>query len=91
MSVVADVRRTVRDVLRDVPVARVTTLAEQIDASILPERLIASEKPLHSLFGEYVKFRERTGVVESAITLRILKSSISRPGRNPVTKGTRSS
>ena len=35
MSVVADVRRAVRDVLPNVPVAKVTTLAEQVDASIL--------------------------------------------------------
>jgi len=48
MSVVADVRRAVRDVLPNVPVAKVTTLAEQVDASILPERLIAM---LSGLFG----------------------------------------
>jgi ABC-type antimicrobial peptide transport system permease subunit len=41
MSVAADVRRAVRDVLPNVPVAKVTTLAEQVDASILPERLVA--------------------------------------------------
>jgi putative ABC transport system permease protein len=33
--------RTVRELLKDVPVARVTTLADQVDATILPERLIA--------------------------------------------------
>ena len=38
---------------------------------------VTRSKPLHSLFGEYVKFLEKTGVVESAMTLRILKSSIS--------------
>ena len=48
MSVVADVRRTVHDMLPNVPVAKVTTLAEQVDASILPERLIAM---LSGLFG----------------------------------------
>ncbi len=47
-SVVANVRRAVRDVLPNVPVAKVTTLAEQVDASILPERLIAM---LSGLFG----------------------------------------
>jgi predicted permease len=40
-SIVADVRRMVRDVLPDVPIARVDTLADQLDASILPERMIA--------------------------------------------------
>jgi hypothetical protein len=48
MSVAADVRRAIRDVLPIVPVAKVTTLAEQVDASILPERLIAM---LSALFG----------------------------------------
>lgn len=47
-SVVADVRNAVREVLPTVPVAKVTTLAEQVDASILPERLIAM---LSALFG----------------------------------------
>lgn len=37
-----DVRRTIRDVLPLVPVARITTLTDQIDASIVPERLIAT-------------------------------------------------
>ena len=40
-SIVADVRRVVSDVLPDVAIARVGTLADQIDASILPERMIA--------------------------------------------------
>ncbi len=41
-------RRTVRDVLKDIPVPRVTTLASQVDASIVPERVIAM---LSGLFG----------------------------------------
>ena len=40
-SIVADVRRLVSDVLPDVPIAKVDTLADQVDASILPERMIA--------------------------------------------------
>jgi hypothetical protein len=35
------------------------------------------EKPLHSLFGEYVKELKRSGRIESEMTERILKSSIS--------------
>src|SRR5438105_10024307 len=35
------------------------------------------EKPLHSLFGEYVKELKRSGRIESQMTERILKSSIS--------------
>jgi Abortive infection C-terminus len=38
---------------------------------------INREKALHSLFGEYVKYLQKKGVIESEMTLRILKSSIS--------------
>jgi putative ABC transport system permease protein len=41
-GVVDEVRRAVRDSLTNVAVARVTTLADQMDASIVVERLIAS-------------------------------------------------
>jgi predicted permease len=47
-AVVGDVRRVVRDVLKTVPVGTVTTLSKQLDASIVPERLIAM---LSELFG----------------------------------------
>ena len=47
-SVVGDVRRVVAELMPTVAVARVMTLAEQIDASILPERLMAL---LSTLFG----------------------------------------
>jgi putative ABC transport system permease protein len=40
-AVVGEVRRAVRDVLKTVAVAKVTTMADQMDASIVPERLIA--------------------------------------------------
>ena len=35
------------------------------------------EKPLHSLFGEYVKYLKNNDLIESPMTERILKSSIS--------------
>jgi putative ABC transport system permease protein len=41
VAVTNDVRRTVLASLKAVPVQRVTTLADQVDASIVPERLIA--------------------------------------------------
>jgi len=47
-AVAPAVRRTVRALLKTVPVARVTTLSDQVDASIVPERLIAA---LSGLFG----------------------------------------
>ncbi|MCB9383096.1 MAG: abortive infection family protein [Bryobacterales bacterium] len=38
---------------------------------------VTRDKPLHSLFGEYVKSIQRSGIIESEMTIRILKSSIS--------------
>ena len=43
------VRRTVRALLKTVPVVRVSTLDGQVDASIVPERLIATLSGLLSL------------------------------------------
>jgi putative ABC transport system permease protein len=40
-SLSGTVRRIVRGVLKTVPVTRVTTLADQVDSNIVPERLIA--------------------------------------------------
>jgi ABC-type antimicrobial peptide transport system permease subunit len=40
-AIAGDVRRVVRDVLPTVTVARVTTMTDQVDASMIPERLIA--------------------------------------------------
>ena len=47
-AVSGDVRATVRDVLKTVSVANVTTMAEQMDGVIVPERLVAL---LSGLFG----------------------------------------
>ena len=47
-GIAGDVRRTIRNVVPSIPVARITTLTDQIDASIVPERLIAT---LSGFFG----------------------------------------
>jgi predicted permease len=47
-SVTGTVRLMVRDVLKTVPVTRVTTLANQVDSNIVPERLVAT---LSGFFG----------------------------------------
>ena len=47
-AVAGDVQRTVADALKTVAIANVTTLADQVDASIVPERLVAT---LSGLFG----------------------------------------
>ncbi len=47
-SIAGTVRRMVRDVLKTAPVTSVTTLADQVDSNIVPERLIAT---LSEFFG----------------------------------------
>lgn len=47
-AVTGTVQRVAHDLLKTIPMARVTTLADQVDASIVPERLIAT---LSGLFG----------------------------------------
>jgi ABC-type antimicrobial peptide transport system permease subunit len=46
--VAGEVRRIVREELKNVPVARVTTMDDLVDASVVPERVIAT---LSSFFG----------------------------------------
>jgi ABC-type antimicrobial peptide transport system permease subunit len=48
IAITTEVRHVVNDVLRGVPVTKVTTLTEQLDASIVPERLIST---LSGFFG----------------------------------------
>jgi predicted permease len=47
-AIAADVRRTVGETLKNISVDRITTMTDQVDASIVPERLIVT---LSSLFG----------------------------------------
>jgi predicted permease len=47
-SAIVAVRQAVRDVLKTVPLEKVTTLTDQVDAAIVPERLIAT---LSGFFG----------------------------------------
>jgi predicted permease len=41
-TLAGDVRRVVADVLKDAPGPKITTLAEQVDGAIIPERLVAT-------------------------------------------------
>jgi len=71
MSVVADVRRVVHDVLPTVPVATVTTLADQLDASILPERLIAMLSGLFGVLAAMLVALGLYGLLAYTVTRRI--------------------
>ena len=50
-SIAPDVRRAVRELLPTVPVNGITTLSNQIDASLVPERLIAILSGLFGMLG----------------------------------------
>jgi ABC-type antimicrobial peptide transport system permease subunit len=50
-TVAPDVRRAVRELLQTVPVKGITTLSNQIDASLAPERLIAFLSALFGMLG----------------------------------------
>jgi len=70
-SVVSSVRRAVHDVLPTVPVARVTTLAEQVDASILPERLIALSSVIFGIVAAALVAIGLYGLLAYTVTRRI--------------------
>jgi predicted permease len=51
VSLYGTVRRIVRDHLKTVPVMRLTTLADQVDSNIVPERLIATLSQFFGVLG----------------------------------------
>jgi hypothetical protein len=75
--------RTVRDCIeRNEPEAgldRLHTFVTKLIRILAEKRGITVDraKPLHSIFGEYVKALRNAGLIESEMTERILKSSIS--------------
>jgi hypothetical protein len=77
------VARAVRDAIeKDEPESgldRLHTFVIKYVRTLCSERglAITRDKPLHSLFGEYVKSIQSSGLIESEMTVRILKSSIS--------------
>lgn len=58
---------------------RLHTLVTKLIRTLAEKRgvTIGRDRPLHSVFGEYVKALRRAGLIESEMTERILKSSIS--------------
>jgi predicted permease len=70
-KVVADVRRSVRDVLKTVPIAHITTLSDQIDATIVPERLIATLSGLFGALGSLLAAVGLYGLLAYTVARRI--------------------
>jgi predicted permease len=70
-SVAAEARRAVRDVLRTVPITRVTTLSEQVDAAIVPERLIGALSGYFGVLGAVLAGIGLYGLLAYTVTRRV--------------------
>jgi putative ABC transport system permease protein len=77
-SVIPAVRRTVRDVLKTVPIVKVTTLSRQIDASLVTERLIALLSGLFGALGALLAALGLYGLLAYTVTRRTGEIGIRR-------------
>lgn len=77
------VARVIRDSIErhepELGLDRLHTFVVKYVRTLCAERglIVIQDKPLHSLFGEYVKSIQGSGLIESEMTIRILKSGIS--------------
>ncbi len=66
-----EVRRTVREVLKTVSVKSVTTLTDQVDASIVPERFIATLSVWFGVLGALLAAIGLYGLLAYTVARRI--------------------
>jgi putative ABC transport system permease protein len=75
-AVAGGVRRSVRAVLAGVPVARMTALSDQVDATIVAERLIAALSELFGGLGSLLAAIGLYGLLAYTVTRRITEIGI---------------
>jgi len=75
-AVAGDVRQTVHAVLKTVPVTGLTTLSDQIDASIVPERLIATLSGCFGALGSLLAAIGLYGLLAYTVTRRTTEFGI---------------
>ena len=75
-AIAPEVRQTVRELLKTVPATRVTTMNEQVDASIVPERLIAALSGLFGVLGSLLAAIGVYGLLAYTVTRRIKEIGI---------------
>jgi putative ABC transport system permease protein len=75
-AVAGDVRRSVHAVLAGVPVARMTALSDQVDATIVTERLIAALSELFGGLGSLLAAIGLYGLLAYTVTRRITEIGI---------------
>ena len=75
-AVAGDVRRSVRSVLAGIPVAKMTALSDQVDATIVAERLIAALSELFGGLGSLLAAIGLYGLLAYTVTRRITEIGI---------------
>ena len=70
-SIAATARRAVGEVLKTIPVTRITTLSDQVDAAIVPERLIATLSQSFGALGAVLAGIGLYGLLAYAVARRI--------------------
>jgi len=70
-AVAGDVRRVAREVVKNITVTRVTTLADQVDATIVPQRLMATLSGLFGALGSLVAAIGLYGLLAYTVARRI--------------------
>jgi putative ABC transport system permease protein len=75
-AVAPEVRRAVRDMLKTVPVTLVTTLSDQVEATIVPERLIAALSGLFGALGTLLAAIGLYGLLAYTVARRVTEFGI---------------